>query len=64
MKGRLEHSEQTENKIKELIQEAPDYIQDYYYYLATYLQPKTCMEYVRKVLKLKTSIFPKFHIQM
>ena len=51
MKGRLEHSEQTENKIKELIQEAPDYIQDYYYYLATYLQPKTCMEYVRKVLK-------------
>lgn len=51
MKGRLEHTEQTENKIKELIYDAPDYIKGYYYYLATYLQPKTCMEYIRKVLR-------------
>lgn len=49
MKGRLEHSLQTENNIKRLLTELPDYVTYYYYEFKSGRQPKACLEYIRKI---------------
>ena len=49
MKGRLEHSLQTEQNIKRLLEELPDYVTYYYYEFKSGRQPKACLEYIRKI---------------
>lgn len=49
MKGRLEHALQTENNIKRLLKELPDYVTYYYYEFKSGRQPKACLEYIRKI---------------
>lgn len=51
MKGRLEHSLQTEQNIKRLLEELPDYVTYYYYEFKSGRQPKACLEYIRKIRK-------------
>lgn len=49
MKGRLEHSLQTEANIKKLLNELPDYVTYYYFEFKSGRQPKACLEYIRKI---------------
>lgn len=49
MKGRLEHSLQTEQNIKRLLEELPEYVTYYYYEFKSGRQPKACLEYIRKI---------------
>ena len=58
MKGRLEHSLQTEQNIKRLLEELPDYVTYYYYEFKSGRQPKACLEYIRKIRKFLLYINP------
>lgn len=51
MKGRLEHSLQTENTIEKILDELPSVVTDYYYEFKSGRQPKSCLEYIRKINK-------------
>ena len=51
MKGRIEHSLQTEKVIDKLLNGLPDVVTDYYYEFKSGRQPKSCLEYIRKINK-------------
>ena len=51
MKGRLEHSLKTEEKINRLLRDLPDYVTFYYYEFKIGRQPQACLEYIRKINK-------------
>lgn len=51
MKGRLEHSLQAEQNIKQILNELPEYVTYYYYEFKIGRQPKACLEYIRKINK-------------
>lgn len=51
MKGRLEHSLQIENNIKEILVILPQYVTEYYYEFKAGRQPAACREYIRKIAK-------------
>lgn len=51
MKGRLEHSLQIENNIKEILSTLPQYVTEYYYEFKSGRQPTACREYIRKIAK-------------
>lgn len=51
MKGRLEHSLQAEENIKQILNELPEYVTYYYYEFKIGRQPKACLEYIRKIKK-------------
>ena len=49
MKGRTEHAYRTRNNIKQLLEEMPKEVTDFYYIMQTSREPLTCLEYVRKI---------------
>ena len=49
MKGRLETRLKTEGTIQKQLSDSPKYLQDYAYNLASSKEPKTVLEYVRKI---------------
>ena len=58
MKGRLEHSLKTESTINKLLNDLPDVVTDYYYEFKSGRQPKSCLEYIRKINKFLYYINP------
>lgn len=51
MKGRIEHSLQIENNIREILVTLPQYVTEYYYEFKSGRQPTACREYIRKISK-------------
>ena len=49
MQGRLETKLKTEAKIRSQLDEAPKYLQDYAYNLSSSKEPRTVLEYIRKI---------------
>ena len=49
MNGRTESAIKIENRIKERLQDLPDYVTDYYNNIAASKEPTTCWEYIRRV---------------
>ena len=49
MKGRVEHSIQTENNIKNILETLPRCVSDYYYNISVSKEPKTCLTYIKAV---------------
>lgn len=49
MKGRLEHSLQKRNEIKQILEDAPVCMTDYYYQLQSSAEPVTCSIYLRRI---------------
>lgn len=49
MKGRLEHELRTVKNIQLLLNNMPKYVSDYYYTIQISKEPKTCIEYLRKI---------------
>lgn len=49
MKGRVESSIKTEKNIEKLLSELPHYVTEYYYNLSSRREPKSCLEYIRKI---------------
>ena len=51
MKGRLENTIKVEKNVDCLLSELPKYVTEYYYNLSSKREPKTCLEYIRKIKK-------------
>lgn len=49
MQGRLEHTIKTENNIDKILLELPEVISEYYLNLSAKREPKSCLEYLRKI---------------
>jgi len=58
MKGRLENAIKTENNIDVLLEQLPEYVSEYYYALSSKREPKSCLEYIRKIKKFLQFISP------
>lgn len=62
MKGRLENKLLVESNINSLLDTMPDYMREYYYYLASDKEAKTCIEYLRKVKHFLESLNCNVHM--
>lgn len=51
MKGRLENTIKTEKNTDCLLSELPEYVTEYYFNLSSKREPKSCLEYIRKIKK-------------
>ena len=51
MKGRLENTIKTEKNTDCLLSEMPEYVTEYYLKLSSKREPKSCLEYIRKIKK-------------
>lgn len=51
MKGRLENTIKTEKNTDYLLSELPQYVTEYYFNLSSKREPKSCLEYIRKIKK-------------
>ena len=49
MNGRTENRIKTENSINAILSTLPRYVTNYYYSIASGLEPKACLEYVKKI---------------
>lgn len=49
MKGRLENSFKRKAEIKQILEDVPVSVTDYYYKLQTYAEPSTCVTYLRRI---------------
>lgn len=58
MKGRLEHAIRTENNIDVLLDQLPKCVSEYYYNLSSNREPKSCLEYIRKIKKFLQYVNP------
>ena len=56
MQGRLENALKTEKNIQSILSTMPQYVVDYYYNLATKREPKSCLEYLRKIKNFLTYV--------
>ena len=59
MKGRVEHSIQTENNIKKILDTLPRCVGDFYYNISVSKEPKTCLTYVKAVREFFRSVNPE-----
>ena len=59
MKGRVEHSIQTENNIKNILGTLPDIVGDFYYNISVSKEPKTCLTYIKAIREFLRSVDPK-----
>ena len=49
MNGRTENRIKTENSINTILTSLPDCVTHYYYSIASGLEPKACLEYIKKI---------------
>lgn len=56
MKGRIEHSIQTENNIKRILDNLPRCVGDYYYNISVSKEPKTCLTYIKAIREFFKSL--------
>lgn len=49
MEGRLEHQIKTEKNIQNILSALPEYVTSYYNNISVSKEPKTCLEYIKKV---------------
>lgn len=59
MKGRVEHSIQTENNIKNILETLPDCVGDFYYNISVSKEPKTCLTYIKSIREFFRSVNPE-----
>lgn len=58
MKGRLENTIKTERNTDCLLSEMPEYVTEYYLKLSSKREPKSCLEYIRKIKKFLQFVNP------
>ena len=58
MNGRVEHSIQTENNIKRILDTLPGCVGDFYYNISVSKEPKTCLTYIKAVREFLRFINP------
>lgn len=49
MTGRIEHEQRTIKNIEQILKDMPEYVIDFYYAIRISKEPKTCLEYLRKI---------------